>query len=123
MKPGKTGFERIADATRYSLAGLRYCWQHEAAFRQEIVLILILLPISFFVAQRVEQWLLLMLPMVLVLVVELLNTAIENTVDRIGHEHHELSGRAKDLASAAVFVCNLTGLFIWLAVIWENYWS
>ena len=123
MKPGKTGFERIADATRYSISGLRFCWQQEAAFRQEIVLILILFPISFFVAHRVEQWLLLMLPMVLVLVVELLNTAIENTVDRIGHEHHELSGRAKDLASAAVFICNITGLFIWLAIIWENYWS
>lgn len=123
MKPGKTGIARIIDATRYSIRGLRFCWQNEAAFRQEILLILVLLPLSFVVARRVEQWLLLMIPLVLLLIVELLNSAIENTVDRIGPEHHELSGRAKDTASAAVFLCHLIGGLIWLAIIWNNFLS
>jgi len=121
MKPGKSGIARIIDATRYSMQGLRYCWQNEAAFRQEVLAIVVLLPLSFVVAERVEQWLLLVIPLVLVLIVELLNSAIEYAVDRIGHEHHELSGRAKDTASAAVFLCNLTISLIWLAIIWNNF--
>ena len=123
MKPGKSGIARIIDATRYSLRGLRFCWQHEAAFRQEVLLILVLLPLSFFVAQRVEQWLLLVIPLVVLLIVELLNSAIEYAVDRIGPELHELSGRAKDTASAAVFLCNLTIGLAWIAVIWNNFLS
>ena len=123
MKPGKSGIARIIDATRYSLRGLRFCWQHEAAFRQEVLLILVLFPLSFFVAQRVEQWLLLVIPLVVLLIVELLNSAIEYAVDRIGPELHELSGRAKDTASAAVFLCNLTIGLSWVVIFWNNFVS
>ena len=86
MKPGKTGIRRLLDATGYSLKGIRACWRNEAAFRQEVALCVVLFPLSFFLARSVEQWLLLVSPLFLLLMVELLNSAIENVVDRIGHE-------------------------------------
>jgi len=121
MKQGKDGIPRIIDATGHSLRGIKACWRHEAAFRQNASLAAVLFGLSFFVAKSVEQWLLLNLPPFLLLIVELLNSAIENVVDRIGPEKHELSGRAKDMGSAAVFGCLvLIGLF-WAVVIWNNF--
>ena len=121
MKPGKTGLARLVDATLYSARGIRACWQHEAAFRQEVLLLLVLLPFSFLVARSIEQWLLLVLPLFLLLIVELLNTAVENVVDRIGHELHDLSGRAKDMGSAAVLICLLMTGLCWVTIAWKNF--
>ena len=120
MKPGKSGLTRLIDATAYSAKGITACWRNEAAFRQEALLVLILLPLSFALAASVEQWLLLTLPLLLLLVVELLNSAVENIVDRIGHELHELSGRAKDMGSAAVLISLLMAGLSWTAITWKN---
>lgn len=123
MKPGKTGIRRLIDATVYSMRGLSACWRSEAAFRQDLALFLVLLPATFFIAANVEQWLLLIAPLVLLLIVELLNSAIEATVDRIGTERHELSGRAKDIGSAAVFICLMLIGLCWGSLIWQNHFT
>jgi diacylglycerol kinase (ATP) len=120
LKPGKTGLQRLIDATAYSAKGILACWRNEAAFRQEVILLLVLLPISFFVARSIEQWLLLMTPLLLLLIVELLNSAIESVVDRIGSEPHDLSGRAKDMGSAAVLLCLVMTGLSWLTIGWKN---
>ena len=121
MKPGKTGLQRLIDATSYSFKGIKACWRNEAAFRQEVLLVAVLLPLSFGVAATVEQWLLLVLPLLLLLIVELLNSAVENIVDRIGHERNELSGRAKDMGSAAVLFCLMMAGMSWVAIGWKNF--
>ena len=96
-KPGNTGFRRIVNATFYSFAGLRTAWRTEAAFRQECVAVVVLIPVAVWLGQSAVQRALLVGSCVLVLIVELLNTAIELVVDRVGTDHHELSGRAKDV--------------------------
>ena len=121
MKPGKTGIRRLLDASGYSLQGIRACWKSEAAFRQEVALCAVLFPLSFFLARSVEQWLLLVSPLFLLLMVELLNSAIEYVVDRIGHDFHDLSGRAKDTASAAVFFCLVLIALCWAGIAWSNF--
>lgn len=121
MKPAKTGIARIIDATVYSMRGLRACFAYEAGFRQEVAATVVLVPLSFFMAQNVVQWLLLVAPLFLLLIVELLNSAVESVVDRIGHERHELSGRAKDMGSASVLLCLLLIACCWGGVIWENF--
>ncbi len=121
MKPAKTGISRLIDATGFSLGGLKACFANEAAFRQEVAAVAILLPASFFIAHTAVQWLLLVAPLFLLLIVELLNSAVESVVDRIGHERHELSGRAKDMGSAAVLLCLLLIGCCWGAVLWENF--
>jgi diacylglycerol kinase (ATP) len=120
MKPGRSGISRLLYATRWSFRGLRAGWSHEAAFRQEVALIVVLLPLSVLLARDVMQWLLLVLPLLALLTVELVNSAIEAVVDRIGEEFNELSGRAKDLGSAAVFICLLAGAVSWLAIAYQN---
>lgn len=121
MKPGKTGLPRLFDAFGYSIQGIRACWRHEAAFRQEVLLVAVLFPLSFLVARSIEQWLLLTMPLFLLLIVELLNTAVENVVDRIGHEKHDLSGKAKDMGSAAVLICLLLTGLSWVTIGWKNF--
>ena len=121
MKPGKSGIARILDATGYSMAGIRAAWKNEAAFRQETVGGLVLLLASFFIAADPLQWLLLVMPLILVLIVELLNSALESVVDRIGPEKHELSGRAKDMGSAAVFFSLSLVFLVWAVTIWNNF--
>jgi diacylglycerol kinase (ATP) len=121
MKPGKSGLTRIIAATGHSIRGIRACWRHEEAFRQDVVISLILLALSFFVAESATQWLALIAPLFLLVIVELLNSAVEAAVDRIGHEHHELSGRAKDFASAAVFLCWFLIAAAWGAIAWTNF--
>ena len=121
MKPGKTGLRRLLDATRYSASGIRACWKNEAAFRQEVLLTAVLLPLSFLVADSIEQWLLLVAPLLVLLIVELLNSAIENVVDRIGHEFNDLSGRAKDMGSAAVLLCLVLASVSWAGIAWKNF--
>jgi diacylglycerol kinase (ATP) len=104
MKPGKSGLARLIDATGYSFKGLKAAFVHEAAFRQELLLVAVLGTASFWLAANIFEWLVLVVPLFILIIVELLNSAIENTVDRIGDELHELSGRAKDMGSAAVML-------------------
>ena len=101
-KPGNTGIRRIIRATRFSAQGIAGAWQHEAAFRQEIVAGFILTPVAFWLGGDAMEILMLLMSLILVLIVELLNSAVEAVVDRIGDEHHDLAGRAKDMGSAAV---------------------
>lgn len=117
------GWARIARATGYSVRGLRAAWQREAAFRQECVAALVLLPCAFLLAQTWTQAALLLGSIGLVLVVELLNSAVEATVDRIGEEPHELAGVAKDLGSAAVFASLVIGGLIWALVAADRFFG
>lgn len=115
-KPRVTGLRRIWKATRYSLQGLSAAWRHESAFRQELLLGLILLPISFWVANSWVEVAVLMSVCFLVLIVELLNSAIEAVVDRVGQEHHELAGQAKDMGSAAVMLSLILAAGTWVLI-------
>ena len=103
-KPGNTGIRRIIRATKFSAQGFGHAWQHEAAFRQELILTLALLPFAIWLGRTGFERFMLIVCCIFVLIVELLNSAIESAIDRFGEEHHELSGRAKDLGSAAVFL-------------------
>lgn len=121
MTPGKSELTRILEATGHSIRGIRACWQHESAFRLDVMLGLILLPTAFFVAESTTQWIQLIAPLFLLLIVEMLNSAVEATVDRIGREHHEMSGRAKDIASGAVMLCLFLIATTWGAITWTNF--
>ncbi|WP_299789213.1 diacylglycerol kinase [uncultured Shewanella sp.] len=117
MKPENNhGLKRIFRATGFSMQGLRLAWSHEAAFRQELMLAAIMLPIALVVDISTVERLFLILTLFIVLITELLNSAIEAVVDRIGDEIHPLSGQAKDVASAAVFMslalCGITWTII-----------
>ena len=116
-KTGVTGIRRIINATGYSLKGLKAAIKHEAAFRQELLLVIILLPLAFYLGNDGVEHALMIGSLFLVLIVELLNSAIESVVDRVGEEHHELSGRAKDIGSAAVFLSLLNVIAVWLVII------
>ena len=110
---GKTGFRRVWNAMFYSFAGLRSAWRHEDAFRQESILAMLLVPLAFLLTQDNLARALMIASVLLVIVVELLNSAIEATVDRISLEHHQLAKRAKDIGSAAVFVSLMNVLVVW----------
>lgn len=116
-KPSHTGLKRILKATGYSMQGLRAAFKHESAVRQELLLLLIFTPIALMLDVTNAEKILLIASLVLVFIVELLNSAIEAVVDRIGSEYHELSGRAKDIGSAAVFVSLCLAAFVWLMVV------
>lgn len=114
---GPQGIDRIIKATRYSWQGLCSTFRNEAAFRQELALVVILAPLGLWLGQDGVQRALLLGSLLLVLIVELLNTGIEIVVDRFGGEQHELSGRAKDAGSAAVFVSLLNVCVVWALVL------
>ncbi len=116
-----TGIRRVLLATRYSVQGFVHAWKHEAAFRQEISLTLILVPFAMWIGRTGFERLMLIACCLLVLIVELLNSAIEAVVDRFGGEQHELSGRAKDLGSAAVFVSLVIVAAVWGTVAWQRF--
>ncbi|WP_194438604.1 diacylglycerol kinase [Vibrio fluminensis] len=120
MKPGKIGIARIVDATGYSIKGLGAAWKHEAAFRQEVALLAILSIVAYCLPVGVVERVLMIGSVAIVVIVELLNSAIEAVVDRVGSEWHELSGRAKDIGSAAVLVALLLALFTWGSIIVEQ---
>jgi len=111
------GFLRFIEAAKYSSQGLKAAYHHEEAFRQEVWLAVLLLPLAFYFAANGIELALLLGSLILVLIVELLNSAIEAVVDRIGTEKHELSGRAKDIASAAVSFSLLNVAIIWACII------
>ncbi len=117
MKPGRTGLKRIVYAAKYSWMGLLAAFRHEAAFRQELFALLILVPVALWQGRNAVEYALLIGSLLLVLVVELVNSAIEAVVDRFGAELHELSGRAKDMGSAAVLLSILLCALVWGVVL------
>ena len=116
-QPGATGLRRILNATRYSLEGLAAAVKHEAAFRQELLLAAVLVPLGLWLGADAVERTLLAGSVLFVLVVELLNSAVEAVVDRASPEHHELAKRAKDYGSAAVMLAlGLAGL-VWVVLL------
>lgn len=112
-----TGLKRIVLAMGYSLQGLKSTFKHEAAFRQEFLLAIILIPVACFLEVSQIERILLITPIVLVMIIEIINSAIEAVVDRVGIEHHQLAGRAKDMGSAAVFVALGLTAYIWIEIL------
>ena len=116
-KTNVTGIKRIFNAAGYSWKGFSAAYKHEAAFRQELWLAVVLVPAGLFLGETWKDKAALVCSLLLVLVVELLNSAIESVVDRIGDEHHELSGRAKDMGSAAVLLALFIVAISWAAIL------
>ena len=115
------GIRRIRNAMFYSIDGLRATWKNEAAFRQESILCAIMIPIAFWVGSTAVERAMLISTCLLVLITELLNSAIEATIDRIGEDRHRLSGRAKDMGSAAVFISLWTAGITWALIAYERF--
>lgn len=113
------GLKRIYLAAGFSLKGITTAFRHEAAFREEVLLAAVLLPLACWLQVDPLERVLMIAAVLLVLIVELLNSAIEAVVDRVGTEHHELSGRAKDMGSAAVFISMLLTAYVWGAALWH----
>ncbi|MFY8327801.1 diacylglycerol kinase [Pseudoalteromonas sp. ZZD1] len=112
-KPNGIGLGRIIKATKCSIKGFKAAFKEESAFRTELALGLLLLPLSFWLAQSLQHWVILIVSFLFLLVVELLNSAIEALTDRVGVEYHVLSGRAKDIASAAVTLALIILIIVW----------
>ena len=118
MKPeNKASFQRVVRATGYSMKGLKSAYILEAAFRQEVWLSFFLIPVGFYLGDGAIEKILLVGSVLLVLAMELLNSSVEAVVDRIGSEFHELSGRAKDIGSAAVFMTMIIFVLTWLLIL------
>jgi diacylglycerol kinase (ATP) len=113
---------RILMATMWSLQGLRAAWLHESSFRLEVYLFVILAPLGWWLGEDGVERALLVGSLLLVLCVELLNSAIEAVIERYGPEYHLLAGRAKDMGSAAVFVAMLNVLLVWAAILGSRWW-
>ena len=116
----KKGLARIWAATVYSAEGLRACFRSEEAFRIESILSVFLIPLAFILGETALETTMLLFPIVLVLLVELLNSAIEAVVDRVSLDYHELSKKAKDIASGAVFISLMTFLLIWSVLLFDR---
>lgn len=114
MKPeNKANFQRVIRAAGYSMKGLKSAYIFEAAFRQEVWLSFFLIPLGFYLGNGAIEKILLVGSVLLILAIELLNSAVESVVDRIGSDFHELSGRAKDIGSAAVFIAMIIFVVTW----------
>ncbi|HEY8940581.1 MAG TPA: diacylglycerol kinase [Cellvibrio sp.] len=122
-KPGKTGIARVIDAFGYSMKGFAASWKYEAAFRQEVALAVILIPTAFWLAQSHIELILLISSVFWVLMAELANSSVEAVVDRTGTERHELSGRAKDIGSALVFLSLTLLVVVWAIVAINRFWG
>jgi diacylglycerol kinase (ATP) len=120
-KTGTTGFKRVWNALFFSLSGISAAWRNESAFRQESVLAILLTPVAFWLGQSITDHALLLGSLLIVLIVELLNSAIEAVVDRVGTDRHRLSGQAKDMGSAAVFFSLLLVALIWGLIAWQRF--
>jgi len=118
---GLFDLRRVWRAAGYSVSGLKAAFANEAAFRQEVALFVLLAPLGLWLGRNGVERSLLIGSLVLVLIVELLNSAIETAVNRIGNEPHELSGRAKDIASAAVFLSLLLVALVWVLVLFDRF--
>lgn len=121
MANNTTGLTRIIKAAGYSWKGVRAAWLNEAAFRQESVAVILAIVVACWLDVDAITRVLLIGSVVLVMIVEILNSAIEAVVDRIGTDFHELSGRAKDMGSAAVLMSILLALATWGILLWSSY--
>ena len=117
------GIRRIVNAFGYSMKGFKAGWQHEEAFRQEVMLTVLLFPLSFWVGRDWFDYAILISTLLLILITELFNSAIEALTDRVGVEHHELSGRAKDLSSAAVLLALVLAAVVWAAIAYLRFFA
>ena len=120
-KPGRSGVARFVAAAGYSWSGLKQAWRSEAAFREELMLLLPMLPAAFWVGQTAVEVAILLMSCLIVLVTELLNSAIEAVVDRASPDIHPLAGRAKDMGSAAVFMALVQVLVVWGLLLWQRF--
>ncbi len=118
---GKTGLRRLINAFGYSLDGLRAAYRNEDAFRQEVRLALLLIPLALVLGRTSIERALMIACVLLVIVVELLNSAVEATVDRISLDHHLLAKRAKDIGSAAVLLSLLNLFVVWVLILWPGF--
>ena len=116
VPPRASGMARIMRALWFSVAGFRHAIAHEAAVREEIIALVVLVPVSAMLPVSQVEHLLLVLPLMLLVTVELLNSAVERAIDRISVEHHPLAGQAKDMASAAVLVAVLMAGLSWTVI-------
>ena len=114
---GKTGLRRLINAFGYSIAGTLAAFKHEDAFRQEVILSAILIPLALYLGQTGIEQALMISSLLFIIVVELLNSSIEATVDRISVKHHKLAKRAKDIGSAAVFFSLINAAVIWFLIL------
>ena len=115
---GKQGLTRLINALGYSRDGLAAAWRHEAAFREEVLLAAVALPLALFLGQTGVDRALLVGSVLLVLIVEILNSAVEAVVDKASPERHELAKRAKDMGSAAVLLTLINAAAVWACVLW-----
>lgn len=120
-KPGHRGLSHVFNAMLFSFKGLKAAFQHEEAFRLELLACMVMLPLALWLGVGGIEKALLAGSLLLVLIVELLNSAVETVVDRIGTEHHTLSGRAKDIGSAAVFMALLNAAVVWSLVLYPRF--
>jgi len=116
---GTGGFERLIKATQFSCQGFKAAFKNEAAFRQEVFLAIILIPLGFYLGNNGLERALLISVVILVPIIELLNSGIEAIVDRVSTENHELSGRAKDLGSAAVLLSLINVVVVWALILFS----
>ena len=114
---GNTGIKRLLKAGQYSWQGVRAAYKHEEAFRQEVWVLAVAIPLALWLGDYGLEKVLLIGSILLVLIVELLNSAVEAVVDRIGTEVHKLSGRAKDMGSAAVTLAIINALLVWILLL------
>ena len=114
---GKTGIKRLVNAFGYSIAGTLAAFKHEDAFRQEVILAAILTPAAIYYGETAIDQALMISSLLLIIIVELLNSSIEATVDRISVKHHKLAKRAKDIGSAAVFFSLINAAVIWFLIL------
>jgi diacylglycerol kinase (ATP) len=118
---GKRGLSRIINAMRYSADGLAAAWHHEDAFRQEMILAVVMVPIALLVPVTLVERILLIGVVILVLIVEILNTAVEAAIDRHSFEINPLAKRAKDLGSAAVLLSLMLACGVWISILWATF--
>jgi len=118
MKATEKGLKRVINAAGFSWQGFKATYKHEEAFRQEFILAVLLTPLGYFLSETKLEFIALIGVLFLVLIVEVLNSAIESVVDRVGEEYHELSGRAKDQGSLAVLLSIIFAVLVWLVVLW-----
>ena len=119
MKPVADEIKRLTKATRFSMQGIVYAFKNEAAFRTDVIIALVLLPIALLLEVTTVERVLLVGSVLLLLIVELLNTAVEAAIDRISRGHHPLSGIAKDMGSAAVLFSLIFGAFTWGTILFD----
>ena len=111
----------ILNAFIWSMAGIKAAWKNEQAFRWEAVIVLLMMPVGLWIGRTAVEWALLIVSAMSILITELLNSAVEAVVDRIGPERHELSKRAKDLGSAAAFISMITAAVVWGLIAYKRF--